>query len=464
MLLGVLLWGVAAAQIVVTPVQPPAQVSEPPEDAGALLEQAQAAAEAAREGSLAPSPDQAGWRDAIRLGEAARDQAPEDLLVLRFLAETYSTVAWDSRAWEAWSAYLDAGGELDEAALTALSEAGRKLGYARFAAGELGGAAEVFERVLELDSQNVEAVTWLGRIALEQGESGAAERYWERVLELKPGDQAARYYLAQSREQLTYGADATSAFNEGLAAYNEGRTAAALGAFSRAAEANPEFEQAAARAGRTALELGRPGAARRFLNMLLARNPEDQQAAYLLTLADAQEAWGPAAGSAFYAGQELYNQGRVAEAAERFIEASDANPEYPEAATWAARSLQESGQAERAVPYWERVVALEPEDDTARYFLGAAQAQKDIGAEAVSAFNEGVKAYGEADLSAARAAFETATEREPTYAEAWGWLGRLAFEGGRYAEARAAYERALELEPGNASFRFFEAEAARLGQ
>ena len=460
-----LLLSAAGAQIVVTPTQPPAQAAPTePVDAGALLAQARAAATAAREGSLAPSPDQTGWRDAIRLGEAARDEAPEDREVLRFLAETYSTVAWDSRAWEAWDAYLEAGGELDEVALAAVSEAGRKLGYARFAAGELGGAAEVFERVLELDAQNVEALTWLGRIALEQGYSEAAERYWERVLELKPGDREARYYLAQSREQLTYGADAAGAFNEGLAAYNEGRTAAALDAFSRAAKLNPAFEAAVLRAGRTALELGRSGAAQQFFRALVARDPEDRQAAYLLTLADAQRRWGAAAGSAFYAGQELYNQGRVEEAAESFVKASDANADYPEAAGWAARSLQESGQAERAVPYWERVLTIDPEDDGARYFLAAAQAQKDLGAGAVAAFNEGVRAYGEADLRAAQAAFETATTQEPGYAEAWGWLGRLAFEGGRYAEARAAYRRALGLEPGNASYRFFEAEAARLGQ
>ena len=456
----------AGAQIVVTPTQPPAQVSAPvpAEDAGALLTQAREAAAAAREGPLTPSPDQTGWREAIRLGEAARDHAPDDLSVLRFLAETYSTVAWDSRAWDAWGAYLGAGGELDEAALAALSEAGRKLGYARFAAGELAGAAEVFERVLELDPQNVEAVTWLGRIALEQGRSEAAERYWERVLELRPGDPTARYYLAQSREQLAYGAEAVGAFNEGVAAYDEGRTAAALDAFSRAAQINPEFSQAHLRAGQTALELGRSGAAQRHFRALVTRDPQDAQAAYLLTFAETQGTWGAAAVNAFYEGQELYNQGRLEEAAERFSRASDANPDYPEAAGWAARSLQESGQAERAVPYWERVVALDPEDQSARYFLAAAQAQKDIGTAAASAFNEGVKAYGEADLNAAQAAFETATERAPGYAEAWGWLGRLAFEGGRYGEARAAYKRALGLEPGNASYRFFEAEAARLGQ
>ncbi len=449
------------AQVMVTSVQPPAQAAA---EAQALLAQARAAAQEAHEGSLAPSPDQTGWRDAIRLGEAARDLAPEDPVVVRFLAETYSTVAWDSRAWVAWGAYLDAGGDLDEAALGALNEAGRKLGYARFAVGDLGGATEVFERVLELGADNVEAVTWLGRIALEQGRSEAAERYWERVLELKPDDPTARYYLAQSREQLAYGADAVGAFNEGVAAYDESRTAAALDAFSRAAQTNPEFAQAHQRAGQTALELGRSGAAQRHFRALVALDPADDRAAYLLTLADAQSTWGAEAVNAFYDGQELYNQGRVADAAERFAGASDANPAYPEAAGWAARSFQESGQVARAVPYWARVVALNPEDESARYFLEAAQAQKDIGAEAASAFNEGVKAYGEADLGAAQAAFETAAEREPTYAEAWGWLGRLAFEGGRYGEAEAAYGRALGLEPGNASYRFFEAEAARLGQ
>jgi len=465
LLSGTALTQVARAQITVTPTQPEAEQAGAADtgDAAVLLAQAQAAALEARSSGTPPTPDQPGWRDALQLGEAARDLAPADLGVLRFLAETYSTLSWDARAWEAWSAYLDAGGALDAPALGALSEAGRELGYARYSAGDLPGAAAVFERVAELDPQNAEAVTWLGRIALERGESEAAQEYWRRVLTLRPGDPTARYYLQQSEQQLSYGADATSAFNEGLAAYNADRTAAALDAFSRAAEANPEFEEAATWAGRVALELGRPRDAQRFWNALLERDPQNRQAAYYLSLAEAQEAWGTEAGRAFYAGQELYNQGRVEEAAERFVAASDANPQYPEAASWAARSLQESGQAARAIPYWERVVAINPDDESARYFLEAARAQQDVGAGAAQAFNEGVKAYGEADLSAAQTAFETATELDPTYADAWGWLGRLAFEGGRYAEAAAAYARALELEPGNATYQFFRDEAERLG-
>ncbi len=434
-----------------------------PKAAPSLLAQALAAAEKARNSDALPTPDEPLWRDVVDLGEAARKAAPKDPGTLRFLAETYSTLSWNARAWEVWNAYLTAGGELDDAARTSVSEAGRELGYARYTAGDLDTATTVFERVSELEPQNVEAITWLGRIALEQGESKKAESYWRRVLTLEPGDRTARYYLAQSQQQFKFGADSAGAFNEGLAAYDAGQKAAALDAFTRAADANPDFEEAATRAGRVALELGRPRVAKRFWQRLLDRNPKDQTAAYYLTLAEAQEQWGAAAGRAFYAGQELYNQGKVKAAAERFVTASDLNPEYPAASSWAARSLQESGQAARAVPYWERVVTLNPDDAGAAYFLETARSQEAIGEGAVQAFDKGVAAYQQADLGAARRAFETATGAAPNYADAWGWLGRLAFESGRYGEAETAYERALGLEPDNTTYRFFAAEAERLG-
>ena len=450
-----------SAQIVVTPTPPPEQTS-PVAASPSLLAQAQAAAEKARESGALPTPDQPLWHDAVDLGEEARAAAPEDLTVLRFLAEIYSTLSWDGRAWDVWNAYLDAGGTLDDAALGAIREAGRELGYARYTAGNLGDAAQVFGKLSDLEPQNAEALTWLGRIALEEGRSQDAEGYWQRVLKLKPGDKTARYYLAQSQQQLTFGAASTGAFNEGLATYNAGEKAAALDAFIRAADANPKFEEAATWAGRVALELGRPRVAKRFWQTLLKRNPDDRSAAYYLSLAEAQETWGAAAGRAFYAGQDLYNRGEVKAAAEQFAKASDANPKYPEAASWAARSLQESGQAARAVPFWERVVALNPDDKSARYFLETARSQQAIGEEATRAFDAGVRAYEEADLAAAQRAFQTATQAAPNYADAWGWLGRLAFESGRYGEAEAAYKKALGLEPGNTTYRFFTAEAKRL--
>lgn len=452
------------AQISVRPLAPPqtAAVALPP-GAASLLAQAQAAVQTARTTAEAPSPDSPNWRVAIALGEEARDAAPTNPIVLRFLGETYSAVSWDSRAWETWGAYLEAGGREDAAVRRALGTAGQRLGYARYSAGNLEGAAEVFGRVLELTPEDPAALTWLGRIALESGRSLEAQEYWERVLALRPGNRAARYYLGRAQQQQTFGADASRAFNDGLAAYSANQKAEALEAFSRAAEASPEFEEAFSWAGRVALELGRPVEAKTFWSALLRRDPENRQAGYFLGLAESQERWGSSAGRAFYSGQELYNQGQISGAAEAFVRASESNPQYPAAASWAARSLQESGQTGRAVLFWRRVVALNPDDPSATFFLEAAQAQQNVSDDAVGAFNSGVQAYQEAELGAAAVAFSEATERDPSYADAWGWSGRLAFEEGRFAEAEDAYARAAELEPDNSSYSFFLDEAKRLG-
>lgn len=462
LLAGLLGLGVRA-QVTVVPTPPPQNAVSPglSAEAGALLQEAQAAAQRGRDTGVF-SPDQPDWRSAIQNGEAARNAAPENLEVLRFLGETYSAVSWDSRAWDVWAAYLAAGGTLDETVRQGVSRAGQGLGFARYNGGDLTGAAEIFGRVLELEANNVSALTWLGRIALESGRSAEAEAYWQRVLTLRPGNRTARYYLQRAEQQRTFGAEASQAFNEGLAAYNSNRKAAALGAFSRAAEANPDFEEALSWAGRVALELGRPRAAMTFWQALVRRNPQDTRASYFLSLAEAQQRWGSVAGRAFYAGQDLYNRGQVRAAAERFVEATEANPQYPAAASWAARSLQESGQVARAAPYWRRVVTLNPDDASARFFLEAAQNQQQLGSGAASAFNQGVQAYQEADLNAAEAAFRRATQENPAYADAWGWLGRLAFEGQRYAEAATAYSRAAALEPDNSTFSFFLSEAERL--
>lgn len=434
-------------------------------DAAQALEEAQqAVAEARATYAGTPTPDQPLWREAVRRGEAARVLEPDNLEVLRFLAETYSTLSWDVRAWGAWENVLQAGGELRPEDVAQMFAAGRELGYARYTAGELAAAEAIFARISQLDPSDADALTWLGRIALERGDSASAQGYWRRVLDLRPNDPTARYYLGQSEQQLAFGAEASLAFNEGLAAYDAGDLSDALSAFSRAAEANAAFEEAFVWAARTALELGQPEAAQSYVEALLARDPENDRARLLGSQVEVQLAWGAQAGQAFLEGQGLYSQGRVAEAAERFAAASDANPQYLDAATWAARSYQETGRAARAADYWERVVALSPDDERARYFLAEARAQSGFSAAAVSAFNRGVRAYGSADLPGAAAAFAEATRADPAYAEAWGWLGRLAFEGGRYAEAADAYGRAAQLEPEDETYAFFAAEAQRLAE
>ena len=428
------------------------------------LEEAQTAADEARAtyAGSANSPDQPLWREATRAGERALRLAPDSPQILRFLTETYSDLSWDVRAWDYGQRYVEAGGASDDALLADLVEAGTQLGYARYNAGDLAGAAVYFREVLALEPQNSTPNVWLGRIYLEQGEPELALPYWQAAAELAPEDEGVQFYLSQTEAQLEFGAAAGGAFQRGLQAYGEERLEDALALFERAAQANPEYKQAFVWAGRTSLELGYSERAKDYWQRVLELDPEESRARYFIARADDQLEWGAEAVQTFQTGMRLYNEGSLEEAGDAFATASRANPQYSEAASWAARSYQEAGKPQQAVPFWERLVELNPNDTRAAYFLELARNQSGYGAEASSAFNRGLTAYQNANLEAAQAAFEEAVAARSTYADAWAWLGRIHFDEGEYSAAASDYRRALALVPDNTSYRFFAEEAARL--
>ena len=433
---------------------------------GALsaLEEAQTAAQEARASyaGRVNSPDQPLWREALRAGGRALNLAPNSPQVLRFLTETYSDLSWDVRTWDYGRRYRAAGGELDDALLEILIRAGTQLGYARYNASDLAGAADYFEQIVVLNPQNLTANIWLGRIYLEQGDPEQAFSYWQRAAALDPNAEGVQYYLSQTRAQLEFGAAAGSAFQLGLQAYNAGRLADALTQFEAATRANPQYKDAFVWAGRTSLELGRSEEAKTYWQRVLELDPNESRARYFIARADDQLRWGAEAVQTFQRGTRLYNEGKTAEAADAFAEASRTNSQYPEAASWAARSYQEAGEPQQAVPFWERVVELQPNNARAAYFLEQAQNQGGYGVEASSAFNRGVTAYQNADLESAQTAFEQAVAVRSNYADAWAWLGRIHFDKGEYSDAASDYRQALTIVPDNTSYRFFAEEAARL--
>ena len=436
-----------------------------------LLTQARASAREARATYDIHTPDRRFWAQALDFTQRALRLQPDNLEAQRLLATTYSEVNWYVRAFEVWTEYLEAGGTLQPAATDegpppaqAYAEAGNQLGYSRYRSGNLAAAVGYYQAVLRHVPENAEALYWLGRLNLELDETEAARGYFQRLLEVEPGHETASYYLTLIEERARVGEEASRAYRDGLAAYEEDRPVDAHEAFARAVRINGNFADAAAWAGRTALELGKPTAAADYWQQVLDLRPGDAAAQYFLEVAHTQALWGVEAGRAFMEGQAAYARGDSAAAAASFEQALEANPQMTEAWVWAARASQESGDPQAAVRYWQEVLERRPHDDSARYFLEVARQQIEFGSEAGVAFADAVRHYQLAEFEEAESGFREAVEANPQFATAWGWLGRLYFTRGEYRQAAEAYGRAAQLEPGNGDYGFFAEEAARLAQ
>lgn len=442
-----------------------------PAQADQLFSQAQQARQQAVTMNELADPDRPHWRQAWTLGEQALQLAPHDTAIQRFLARTYGLLDWYIRAYDHWLAYMNDGGSLDDMSglpqdatsnAAMFERAGTQLGFARYQAGDVQGALKYYLKVHEVLPQDPLTLRWLGRIYFEMGEPDQALPYWKALVDIKPDDQAARYYLKRTQQQLEVGVKASDAFNHGVDLYDKGQKQAALAAFQQALAANPDYTDAAVWAGRTSLDLDQPDQAVRYWQQVVRARPNDQGATYFLQLAQAESKWGVEAGKAFYQGQSLYQKGQVKAANQAFVGALRANSSYLDAWVWAARTSQELGDYGDAVLYWQGVLQRSPDDSRAQYFLNQAKQQLDYGPDAGKAFVAGVQEYQSGDFSAAEKDLKAATAANPDFPAAWGTLGRLYFQQQRYAEAADAFAHALKLKPDDQSYAYFERESKRL--
>ena len=165
------------------------------------------------------------------------------------------------------------------------------------------------------------------------------------------------------------------------------------------------------------------------------------------------------ASSGTQVGYARYTQGDLTGALAAYRTVTRLEPGSVRAQRWSGRILLEQNNPRAALPFWRRVAALRPGDAGAAYFVTLSGAGVRHGLAAAQAFYGGVADYEAGRTRQARAKFTRATDLAPTYAEAWGYRGRLAFEAGRFAAAATAYERAGGLAPQNETYRYFLQEA-----
>ncbi len=421
-----------------------------------------AAVEAARASEQIPHPDQPLWREAIRLAEATRDAAPGDEATLLALARLYHEVSWHVRAWDAWLQWQAVSGEalVDEE----FAETATQLAFARQQTGDLAGAAYYLERLLAEQPGNAGALSRAAGVALEAGRSDEAIELLNALSEVRPDDPAVVAQLGRAELTASFGAAAAAAFLTGTSLYEQGDLAGSISSFEEALMHNASFTAAAVWAGRTALEAGQPGRAEEHWQRAVELDPADSRSAWFLGLARDQLAWGAEAATQFHEGLSWYEAGDLAAALESFEAAVRANAAYADALSWSARTAQELGDYTRAESYWSGVLELQPNNEGARYFLRQVRQKLSFGDGVSDEFLIALDAYQQARFSDAEAGFLRATEVEPEFAPAWGYLGQLYFAQGRYDLAADYYGEAHRLDPADEDYAFFSREAQRLAK
>ena len=158
-------------------------------------------------------------------------------------------------------------------------------------------------------------------------------------------------------------------------------------------------------------------------------------------------------------GYARYSQGDLKGALSAYRTVTKLVPGSVRAQRWTGRILLEQNRPKAALPYWRHVQKSRPDDAGAKYFVTLAEAGTEHGLPAARAFYGGVSNYEAGRKAAAERGFSRATELNPGYAAAWGYLGRLAFETGEFGRAETAYSRASQLIPKNQTYRYFLGQA-----
>ena len=445
---------------------------------GSPNERARAALEVARIDPGPASPDAPAWATAIELAQEAvayaesdagdaSDETPNETLheALRLLAWSYQGAGWWSRAYATWERLAEATGSLEGADAAARRDAALQLAFSRYEAGDLEGAAQRFDALLEADPDDAAALRWRGRIALEHGRPDVAEDAWGRLVELRPDDAGARFHLDLARERSAYGRAASDAYRRGLTAYEADDLTAAIEAFAAARAAAPSWGEAERWHARALFEAGRDEAVPVWERIVEAR-PDDDAARWFLERARLQSRVGRAAMLAADDARAASEADEPAEAAAAWRRALQEAPTWTEARLGLARAATAAGDADAAEEAWTSLLDGLPEDDPlraeARQGVATAGVLERLDVDAARDYGAGLAAYERGETDEAVRLLSRVVEVAPTVVEPWTWLARIAFARGDWATAARAYERASELQPDDEDLAFFAEEARRM--
>lgn len=295
--------------------------------------------------------------------------------------------------------------------------------------GDLAGAAAAYERILEIEPENGDALSMLGVVALQCGQPGRAADLLRDAVRIDDGHPGYHNNLGQALDAMDDVAGALAHYrkalalapgdprclnNIGLALSRMGNLGEALDAARAAVDGDPENAEYRHNLGAILLDMGRIEEAEASFHGALERNP-DQAVTYASL------------------GLILAERGEVKEAADCCLEATALDPFYTDGHEAFRKLLWDSGNPTEMNNSYRRACDQHPESSAAFLNLGAACLEALQMAEAVPAL-------------------EQALALDPGNAAAYSKLGVALTGLGRHDDAIAAHARAIELDGNVAAY------------
>lgn len=255
--------------------------------------------------------------------------------------------------------------------------------------GDLAGAEEVYESLLQMNPKHSQALFMAGRLAYQQRNWPKARDLLERAVKASPKRPEYYHWLGLTfMEQEEYGT-----------AEDNIRRAIRL-------SSRPEFHNSL---GKLKHRQGHFGEAIRSYQHAIKQDSQCVEAYYNL-------------------GNSYRATGQVEKAVETFRRAAAADPRSPRLLSTLAETLRSLGRGQEAVACLKDAIGLAPRDCELTCTLG--DVYHDLG-----------------DLSMAVAVYRRALDLNPQSARAWYALGCAELSEREYASAVTCFERALREEP-----------------
>jgi tetratricopeptide (TPR) repeat protein len=248
------------------------------------------------------------------------------------------------------------------------------LGLARYELDQSQKAVAAFQAAHRLDPNDTNALLFLGKAQMQLGNYGDAANTFEKVSQARPKDPEVAYnlglahlkLLAEAMEQLRAIAPHSYQLSllEAQNADANNNDVAAIKFFQEALRLKPEAAGAHYGLGIAYARASKYAEAAQEFKAELRINPHDSLALWRLG--------------------EISLHLNPPEAVEYLRQAVSLNPDFPQAILAFGRALLRTGETEKSIEQFHRVIKLAPEEDTVHYLLANAYRKLDRQAESES--------------------------------------------------------------------------------